>query len=191
MSEEKTALHTATHALVIRGGSYWTQALSISRTDVCVCVCVCVCVWGGGVASQAVLGTMACFSPSDKQSITNYFWHKADDSSNMGVIRLYDAQMQQWLGEDSAHGCGTVPADCCTLPPASVLIGGGWPFVTKATQQSSISNTINPGLTDEFITIDLPSCPLFPLAAPRAPIKLWFAHIRSSTTPAAASGICY
>ncbi len=34
-----TALHTATHALVIRGGSYWTQAFSISRGNVCVGVC--------------------------------------------------------------------------------------------------------------------------------------------------------
>lgn len=34
-----TALHSATHALVIRGGLFWTQALSISRRDICDCVC--------------------------------------------------------------------------------------------------------------------------------------------------------
>lgn len=61
--------------------------------------------------------------------------------------------------------------------PVSVLTGAGWPFVTKGGQQSSISNTINPALTDQLIHIDLPSRPLFPLAAPRAPIKLLFAHI--------------
>lgn len=68
-----TALHTATHALVIKGGPCWTQALSISRRDVCECL------WRGGAGCQAG----APFSASDKQSITNYFLCKVYDSRSL------------------------------------------------------------------------------------------------------------
>lgn len=75
-----TALHTATHALVIRGRLVLNPGAFPSAGGKRVHV----------VESQAVLGTS--FPPPDKQSIANYFWHKAEDSNSTDMIKFYDAR---------------------------------------------------------------------------------------------------
>lgn len=53
-----------------------------------------VCACEGVGLGVAVSGTIAPFPPSDKQSITNYFRHKADDSDSTDMIKLYEAKIQ-------------------------------------------------------------------------------------------------
>lgn len=108
-----TALHTATHAFVIR------RRLVLNPGTEWVYVDLHLCVWGGGDGSKAVSGTITPFPPSDKQSITNYFRHKADDFNNADTIELYDAKIQlRFL-------FGAAPSYRCSQPSVmlSILIG--------------------------------------------------------------------
>lgn len=97
----------------------------------------------------------------------------------MDMIKLHETKNTTEAERDlCSSDFSTVSAYCCSQPSITCKCFNSQKltFVTQGRQQSSISNTINPRLTDELIHIDLPSCLLFPLAALRAPIKLLFEH---------------